>query len=61
MLFWFFIEYIVRMWSAGCRPRYHTWKGRIRFAQRPFCIIGKRSLICYHKGDIPLLALLNLH
>ncbi|KAM7537091.1 hypothetical protein Aperf_G00000067953 [Anoplocephala perfoliata] len=39
LLFWFFIEYIVRMWSAGCRPRYQTWKGRLRFARRPFCIV----------------------
>ncbi|VDO03532.1 unnamed protein product [Rodentolepis nana] len=39
LLFWFFIEYIVRLWSAGCRPRYQTWKGRLRFARRPFCIV----------------------
>lgn len=39
LLFWFFIEYIVRMWSAGCRPRYQTWRGRLRFARRPFCIV----------------------
>ncbi|VDD75536.1 unnamed protein product [Mesocestoides corti] len=39
LLFWFFIEYITRIWSAGCRPRYQTWRGRLRFARRPFCIV----------------------
>ncbi|CAL8108194.1 unnamed protein product [Calicophoron daubneyi] len=39
ILFWFFTEYCLRMWSAGCRSRYQTWRGRLRFARRPFCIV----------------------
>ncbi|TPP62358.1 Potassium voltage-gated channel subfamily KQT member 5 [Fasciola gigantica] len=39
ILFWFFTEYCIRLWSAGCRSRYQTWRGRIQFARRPFCIV----------------------
>ncbi|PAA64277.1 hypothetical protein BOX15_Mlig012321g1 [Macrostomum lignano] len=39
MLFWFFTEYCLRMWSAGCRSRYQGWRGRLLFARRPFCIV----------------------
>eukprot|EP00058_Branchiostoma_floridae_P002528 XP_002588016.1 hypothetical protein BRAFLDRAFT_89000 [Branchiostoma floridae] len=35
----FGMEYILRMWAAGCRSRYQTWRGRLRFARRPFVII----------------------
>uniref|UniRef100_A0A1I8G2L1 Ion_trans domain-containing protein n=1 Tax=Macrostomum lignano TaxID=282301 RepID=A0A1I8G2L1_9PLAT len=45
MLFWFFTEYCLRMWSAGCRSRYQGWRGRLLFARRPFCIraLGNES------------------
>nr|QQY02580.1 potassium voltage-gated channel subfamily KQT member 1 [Cryptocotyle lingua] len=39
ILFWFFTEYCIRLWSAGCRSRYQTWRGRIQFAKRPFCLV----------------------
>ncbi|KAF6773327.1 hypothetical protein AHF37_07690 [Paragonimus kellicotti] len=39
ILFWFFTEFCIRLWSAGCRSRYQTWRGRIQFARRPFCIV----------------------
>ncbi|CAH8480467.1 unnamed protein product [Schistosoma intercalatum] len=39
ILFWFFAEYCLRLWSAGCRSRYQTWRGRLHFARRPFCIV----------------------
>ncbi|CAH8449742.1 unnamed protein product [Dicrocoelium dendriticum] len=39
ILFWFFAEYCIRLWSAGCRSRYQTWQGRFHFARRPFCIV----------------------
>nr|CAH8825931.1 unnamed protein product [Trichobilharzia regenti] len=39
ILFWFFAEYCLRLWSAGCRSRYQTWRGRLNFARRPFCIV----------------------
>ena len=37
---WFGIEFIVRLWSSGCRSRYQGWIGRLRFMKSPFCIIG---------------------
>ncbi|XP_030639888.1 potassium voltage-gated channel, KQT-like subfamily, member 2a isoform X2 [Chanos chanos] len=35
----FGVEYIVRIWSAGCCCRYRGWRGRLKFARKPFCII----------------------
>lgn len=37
----FTCEFVVRLWGAGCRSRYQGAIGRLRFARRPFCIIGK--------------------
>ncbi|PAA57571.1 hypothetical protein BOX15_Mlig000995g2, partial [Macrostomum lignano] len=45
MLFWFFTEYCLRMWSAGCRSRYQTWRGRLLFARRPFCIVDSIVIV----------------
>ncbi|XP_023240080.1 potassium voltage-gated channel subfamily KQT member 1-like [Centruroides sculpturatus] len=47
MLFWmetvlvvfFGVEYIVRLWSAGCRSKYMGFWGRLRFARKPISII----------------------
>ncbi|XP_047645505.1 potassium voltage-gated channel subfamily KQT member 4 isoform X2 [Phacochoerus africanus] len=39
MIVVFGLEYIVRVWSAGCCCRYRGWQGRFRFARKPFCII----------------------
>ncbi|XP_018432257.1 PREDICTED: potassium voltage-gated channel subfamily KQT member 4 isoform X3 [Nanorana parkeri] len=39
MIVVFGMEYVVRIWSAGCCCRYRGWKGRLRFARKPFCII----------------------
>ena len=41
MIVVFGLEYIVRIWSAGCCCRYRGWQGRLRFARKPFCIIGQ--------------------
>lgn len=41
MIVVFGLEYIVRIWSAGCCCRYRGWQGRLRFARKPFCVIGK--------------------
>ncbi|XP_068204672.1 potassium voltage-gated channel subfamily KQT member 5-like [Palaemon carinicauda] len=38
---WFTIEYLLRLWSSGCRSRYQGFCGRIKYAKRPFCCIGK--------------------
>ncbi|XP_059378715.1 potassium voltage-gated channel subfamily KQT member 2-like isoform X1 [Carassius carassius] len=35
----FGVEYIVRIWAAGCCCRYRGWRGRLRFARKPFSII----------------------
>uniref|UniRef100_A0AAY5ES57 Potassium voltage-gated channel, KQT-like subfamily, member 5b n=1 Tax=Electrophorus electricus TaxID=8005 RepID=A0AAY5ES57_ELEEL len=45
MIMVFGLEYIVRIWSAGCCCRYRGWQGRLRFAQKPFCVIDIIVLI----------------
>ena len=37
----FGVEYLVRLWSAGCRSKYIGVMGRLRFIRKPICIIGK--------------------
>ena len=44
LLIWLIVEYVVRIWAAGCRSRYQGWSGRFRFMRRPLCIIGKSLL-----------------
>ncbi|XP_059775913.1 potassium voltage-gated channel subfamily KQT member 4 isoform X2 [Balaenoptera ricei] len=39
MIVVFGLEYIIRIWSAGCCCRYRGWQGRFRFARKPFCVI----------------------
>lgn len=39
-VFWLAMEYIFRVWSAGCRSRYRGISGRLRFATSAYCIIG---------------------
>ncbi|KAL4629460.1 potassium voltage-gated channel subfamily KQT member 4 isoform X1 [Arapaima gigas] len=39
MIVVFGLEYVVRVWAAGCCCRYRGWQGRLRFARKPFCII----------------------
>lgn len=43
MIVVFGLEYIIRVWSAGCCCRYRGWQGRFRFARKPFCVIGKKD------------------
>ena len=40
MLVWFTTEYVLRVWSAGCRSRFQGLAGRLSFMSTPFCIIG---------------------
>lgn len=40
MIVVFGMEYIIRVWAAGCCCRYRGWRGRLRFARKPFCVIG---------------------
>ena len=60
ILFWieavlfvlFLIEYIVRVWSSGCRNKYRGFRGRLLFMRKIMCmvdlwvIIGYGILIC---------------
>ncbi|XP_067855238.1 potassium voltage-gated channel subfamily KQT member 1 [Heptranchias perlo] len=39
LVVFFGAEYMVRLWSAGCRSKYAGIKGRIRFARKPISII----------------------
>ncbi|XP_068589909.1 potassium voltage-gated channel subfamily KQT member 2-like isoform X1 [Cebidichthys violaceus] len=41
----FGVEYIVRIWAAGCCCRYRGWRGRLKFATKPFCVIDIMVLI----------------
>lgn len=42
----FGVEYIVRIWAAGCCCRYRGWRGRLKFARKPFCVIGEKT-VCH--------------
>jgi hypothetical protein len=37
---WLSVELSLRVWSAGCRSRYQTAIGRLRFLKKPFCALG---------------------
>ena len=41
----FTLEYILRLWSAGCRSRYQGLIGRLHFAKRPFCVIDLIGMV----------------
>nr|XP_037866834.1 potassium voltage-gated channel subfamily KQT member 1 isoform X2 [Bombyx mori] len=42
---WFAIEFILRLWSSGCRSRYQGSIGRLKFLRRPFCIIDVTTIL----------------
>ncbi|KAM9389630.1 potassium voltage-gated channel subfamily KQT member 1-like [Phaethornis superciliosus] len=39
LVVFFGAEYVVRLWSAGCRSKYVGFQGRLRFARKPISII----------------------
>ncbi|XP_055364834.1 potassium voltage-gated channel subfamily KQT member 2 isoform X3 [Betta splendens] len=41
----FGVEYMVRIWAAGCCCRYRGLRGRLKFARKPFCVIDIMVLI----------------
>ena len=41
LVVFFGLEYVVRLWSAGCRSKYIGVSGRFRFARKPISIIGE--------------------
>ncbi|KAI4825445.1 hypothetical protein KUCAC02_021125 [Chaenocephalus aceratus] len=40
LVMFFGTEYVVRLWSSGCRSKYAGIKGRLRFIRKPISIIG---------------------
>lgn len=41
LVVFFGVEYLVRLWSSGCRSKYMGFCGRLRFIRKPICIIGE--------------------
>lgn len=39
LVFFFGLEYSIRLWSAGCRSKYMGVVGRVKFARKPISII----------------------
>ncbi|KAK0040768.1 potassium voltage-gated channel subfamily KQT member 1 [Biomphalaria pfeifferi] len=39
LVVFFGLEYVIRLWSAGCRSKYMGMRGRFRFARKPISII----------------------
>ncbi|CAI5440572.1 unnamed protein product [Caenorhabditis angaria] len=39
LVFFFAIEYVIRLWSAGCRSKYIGFWGRLKFARKPISFI----------------------
>ncbi|KAG7226643.1 hypothetical protein INR49_001813, partial [Caranx melampygus] len=53
----FGVEYMVRIWAAGCCCRYRGWRGRLKFARKPFCVIALQVLLVdfvHMTSDLPL-------
>ena len=43
----FLIEYIVRVWSSGCRTKYRGRQGRLLFMRKTMCIVDLCVIIGY--------------
>lgn len=39
LVLFFGLEYVIRLWSAGCRSKYQSIKGRLLFARKPISVI----------------------
>ena len=44
----FSVEYVIRLWSAGCVSKYSGLLGRLRFAKKPICLIGESDFVVRH-------------
>lgn len=51
LVVFFGVEYIIRLWSAGCRSKYMGFCGRLRFIRKPICIIGEFARLLVFKLD----------
>ena len=49
LVVFFGTEYIVRLWSAGCRSKYMSLRGRLRFARKPISVIGIAARLLAHR------------
>ncbi|UMM19286.1 hypothetical protein L5515_014956 [Caenorhabditis briggsae] len=53
LVIFFAIEYVVRLWSAGCRSKYIGFWGRLKFARKPIsfidlCVVlASFTVICF--------------
>ncbi|XP_069076870.1 potassium voltage-gated channel subfamily KQT member 3 isoform X2 [Pleurodeles waltl] len=45
-------EFALRIWAAGCCCRYKGWRGRLKFARKPLCILDIFVLI----ASVPVVA-----
>ncbi len=43
LVLFFGTEYILRLWSAGCRSKYMGIVGRFRFARKPIAVVGMKT------------------
>lgn len=59
LVVFFGVEYLVRLWSAGCRSKYMGCWGRLRFVRKPICIIGKSLYRVIYLLFIGLMGVLN--
>ena len=57
LFIFFLIEYIVRVWSSGCRSKYRSHHGRLIFMCKTMCVIdlcviaGYATLLCMGISD----------
>ncbi|CAF1582491.1 unnamed protein product, partial [Didymodactylos carnosus] len=42
---WLTTELSLRVWSSGCRSRYQTLMGRMRFMKKPFCVLDLTVIV----------------
>ncbi|KAJ7338145.1 hypothetical protein JRQ81_010761, partial [Phrynocephalus forsythii] len=66
-IFIFGAEFALRIWAAGCCCRYKGWRGRLKFARKPLCMLellaimihnpalNIQNIICY-----PILCVISL-
>ncbi|XP_064410507.1 potassium voltage-gated channel subfamily KQT member 3 [Latimeria chalumnae] len=54
-IFIFGAEFALRVWAAGCCCRYKGWRGRLKFARKPFCILDILVLV----ASVPVVAVGN--
>uniref|UniRef100_A0A3Q3WQB8 Uncharacterized protein n=1 Tax=Mola mola TaxID=94237 RepID=A0A3Q3WQB8_MOLML len=54
-IFIFGAEFALRIWAAGCCCRYKGWRGRLKFARKPLCILDIFVLM----ASVPVVAVRN--